>query len=95
MSTCNGVSHTVLMENISQSGARVRLSNQPDLDRVMTLVVPGLSPRSCTVRWAEDDSAGVAFIEMIPYVLTIVVLAGFIGASRAPKALGTPYRKES
>jgi hypothetical protein len=64
---CNGVSHSVLMENISQSGARVRLSNQPDLDRVMTLVVPGLSPRSCTVRWAEDDSAGVAFIEMIPY----------------------------
>lgn len=37
----------------------------------------------------------VQFIEMIPYVLTIVVLAGFIGASRAPKALGIPYRKEN
>ncbi len=64
---CNGVSHTVTMENISQSGARVHLANQPDLDRVMTLVVPGLNPRSCTVRWLEGNSAGVAFIEMIPY----------------------------
>jgi simple sugar transport system permease protein len=36
----------------------------------------------------------VQFISMIPYVLTIVVLAGFIGHSRAPKALGIPYQKE-
>jgi simple sugar transport system permease protein len=36
----------------------------------------------------------VQFIQMIPYVVTIVVLAGFIGQSRAPKALGTPYQKE-
>lgn len=35
----------------------------------------------------------VQFIQVIPYVLTIIVLAGFIGLSRAPKALGTPYRK--
>jgi len=26
--------------------------------------------------------------------LTILVLAGFIGQSRAPKALGIPYQKE-
>lgn len=37
----------------------------------------------------------VQFIEMLPYVLTIIVLAGFIGLSRAPKALGIPYRKEN
>jgi simple sugar transport system permease protein len=36
----------------------------------------------------------VQFIQIIPYVLTIVVLAGFIGQSRAPKALGIPYQKE-
>ena len=34
------------------------------------------------------------FIQIIPYVLTIVVLAGFIGTSRAPRALGIPYQKE-
>ncbi len=37
----------------------------------------------------------VQFIQAIPYVLTLVVLAGFIGTSRAPKALGVPYEKES
>ena len=37
----------------------------------------------------------VQFIQMIPYVVTIVVLAGFIGHSRAPRALGTPYQKEN
>lgn len=36
----------------------------------------------------------VQFIQMIPYVVTIVVLAGFIGQSRAPKAIGIPYQKE-
>ena len=36
----------------------------------------------------------VQFIQIIPYVLTIVVLAGFIGASRAPRSLGLPYQKE-
>ena len=36
----------------------------------------------------------VQFIQIIPYVLTLVVLAGFIGRSRPPKALGLPYRKE-
>jgi ABC-type uncharacterized transport system permease subunit len=36
----------------------------------------------------------VQFIQIIPYVLTIVVLAGFIGQSRAPRALGIPYQKE-
>jgi simple sugar transport system permease protein len=36
----------------------------------------------------------VQFIHMLPYLLTIIVLAGFIGSSRPPKALGIPYQKE-
>jgi general nucleoside transport system permease protein len=36
----------------------------------------------------------VEYIEIVPYVLTMVVLAGFIGSSRAPRALGQPYEKE-
>jgi len=34
------------------------------------------------------------FIQMIPYILTMVVLAGWIGRATPPKALGTPYVKE-
>jgi simple sugar transport system permease protein len=42
-----------------------------------------------------EEEIPVQFIQMIPYILTIIVLAGFIGLSRAPKALGIPYKKES
>lgn len=42
----------------------------------------------------SGENIPVQFIQMIPYVLTIIVLAGFIGLSRAPKALGIPYNKE-
>lgn len=45
-------------------------------------------------RLASGENIPVQFIQIIPYVLTIIVLAGFIGLSRAPRALGVPYRKE-
>ncbi|HQU82210.1 MAG TPA: ABC transporter permease [Pyrinomonadaceae bacterium] len=46
------------------------------------------------IKLASGDPVPVQFIQIIPYVLTIIVLAGFIGLSRAPKALGIPYNKE-
>lgn len=36
----------------------------------------------------------VQFLQMVPYVVTIVVLAGFIGRASAPRAAGKPYVKE-
>jgi simple sugar transport system permease protein len=36
----------------------------------------------------------VQFIQALPYVLTVVLLAGFIGKAVAPQALGRPYSKE-
>jgi len=36
----------------------------------------------------------VQFIQALPYVLTVVLLAGFIGKAIAPKAIGIPYVKE-
>lgn len=36
----------------------------------------------------------VQAIQALPYVLTVVLLAGFIGLATAPKAVGTPFVKE-
>jgi general nucleoside transport system permease protein len=36
----------------------------------------------------------VQFINMLPYVMTVVLLAGFIGKSIPPKASGIPYSKD-
>ena len=36
----------------------------------------------------------VQFILALPYVLTVLLLAGFVGAAVAPKAIGAPYAKE-
>jgi len=43
----------------------------------------------------SGEDVPVQFIQMIPYLVTIIVLAGFIGQSRAPGALGVPYDKEA
>jgi general nucleoside transport system permease protein len=39
-------------------------------------------------------SVPVQAIQALPYVMTVVLLAGFIGRAYAPKALGVPYVKE-
>ena len=36
----------------------------------------------------------VQFLQMVPYAVTLVVLAGFIGRASPPKAIGQPYVKE-
>jgi len=46
------------------------------------------------VKLPSGDDIPVQFVQMVPYILTIVVLAGFIGSSRPPRALGIPYQKE-
>jgi simple sugar transport system permease protein len=46
------------------------------------------------VKLPSGEDIPVQFIQMVPYLLTIVVLAGFIGQSRPPRALGQPYEKE-
>jgi general nucleoside transport system permease protein len=35
----------------------------------------------------------VQFIEALPYLLTVLLLAGFVGTARAPRALGRPFVK--
>ena len=49
--------------------------------------------QAVTFRVAQD-AIPIEFVQMFPYILTIVVLAGFGGRAIAPSALGKPYRKE-
>ena len=51
--------------------------------RLQGEVIPGLN-------WAVP----VQFIQALPYVLTVVLLAGFIGKAVGPRAGGVPYTKE-
>jgi general nucleoside transport system permease protein len=45
--------------------------------------------------WANQVAPGIPsdFITMVPYVVTIIAVVGFVGRSRAPKALAQPYVK--
>jgi ABC-type uncharacterized transport system permease subunit len=40
--------------------------------------------------WGSEP-VPVQFIQILPYLLTILVLAGFVGRARPPKSLGTVY----
>ncbi len=42
------------------------------------------------VLWGTEP-VPVQFIQILPYVITILVLAGVVGQSRAPRALGLPF----
>jgi ABC-type uncharacterized transport system permease subunit len=50
--------------------------------RLQGVVLPGIGP------------VPVQFIQALPYILTVVLLAGFIGKAVPPKAGGIPYVKE-
>lgn len=50
--------------------------------RLQGVVVPGIGP------------IPVQLIQALPYLLTILLLAGFVGRAVAPKAIGQPYVKE-
>ena len=41
-----------------------------------------------------DTGIPSEFLLMAPYLVTLVVVAGFVGASRAPKAAGQPYDEQ-
>ncbi len=46
------------------------------------------------VRLPGIGAVPVQAIQALPYILTVVLLAGFIGKAVAPQALGKPYLKE-
>jgi simple sugar transport system permease protein len=44
------------------------------------------------VLWGTEPIP-VQFIQILPYVVTILVLAGVVGQSRAPGSLGQPFNE--
>lgn len=45
------------------------------------------------VRLGGVGELPVQLVQVLPYLITVVLLAGFVGRATPPKALGTPYRK--
>jgi simple sugar transport system permease protein len=45
------------------------------------------------VRLTGIGEVPVQLIQVLPYALTVILLAGFIGKAVAPKAIGIPYEK--
>lgn len=44
------------------------------------------------VLWGTEP-VPVQFIQILPYVVTVLVLAGIVGQSKAPQAIGLPFEK--
>ncbi|MGB0799453.1 MAG: hypothetical protein ACPGRD_09070, partial [Planktomarina sp.] len=57
----------------------------------LALISIGIVMSSGFTPWVKIP---VVFIQSLPYILTVVVLAGFVGKATPPKAGGVPYVKE-
>ena len=67
----------------------------------------GARGRACSSRFADAVAGAlqgiplpgvgvvpVQLIQAMPYILTVCLLAGFVGRAVAPRAIGVPYVKE-
>jgi simple sugar transport system permease protein len=53
-----------------------------------------LALRPDLIEKVASVSVPVPFLDALPYVLTVIVLAGFVGKAIPPRAGGEPYVKE-
>ena len=58
---------------------------------IILRICASLSIVGGTIPYVQDIPP--VFLAILPYVLTIIALAGFIGKANAPKASGVPYIK--
>lgn len=58
--------HAVLTD-LSQSGGRLRLTDELRVDERIYVNIPGMEPRRAVVRWAGDDACGVGFVDTIAF----------------------------
>ena len=57
-------------------------------------LLDAISIRLQGVELAVIGEVPVQLIQALPYIMTVVLLAGFIGRATAPKAIGVPFAKE-
>lgn len=57
----------VLIEDLSQSGARLCMAEPPAPGSAFTLLIPGLPTLPCRTRWVETDCFGALFHGILPY----------------------------
>ena len=65
-----------------------------DIDHAAPAFTDSLQARLQAVPLPGVGVVPVQLIQALPYLLTIFLLAGFVGKSVAPKAIGIPYVKE-
>ncbi|HHO57955.1 MAG TPA: ABC transporter permease, partial [Oceanithermus profundus] len=49
--------------------------------------------KALAIQLGGGDIMPPTVIEAFPFIITMLVLAGFVGTSRPPKAIGKPYEK--
>ncbi|NYT42092.1 PilZ domain-containing protein [Sphingomonas sp. R-74633] len=63
-----GRSIDVVLADLSQGGACLRLQRTLRADTEVILMIPGLAPRRCTTRWSHEEYTGVAFHDPFSYL---------------------------
>ncbi len=56
-----------VMLNVSQTGAKLKLSAGLPIESQLMLAIPGLPQVRAAVRWCADDEAGVSFLDPLSY----------------------------
>ncbi|WP_431469896.1 PilZ domain-containing protein [Sphingosinithalassobacter sp. LHW66-3] len=65
---CSGDrTHAVVLTNLSQSGARLKLPEPMTLEETLVLRIPGLAGRRATLRWLRKTEAGLGFFLPLPF----------------------------
>ena len=66
LSFCGRIRPAIL-ENVSQSGARVRIADPELVQGEMTVAIPGLEPKRAAMRWVAADEAGLVFLDKLKF----------------------------
>ena len=91
-SLARGLISIALFIVLWEIGSRSKQWLGADICSPLRGVLAALGFKTAYLPWV--GAVPVQFIQALPYILTVVLLAGFIGKSVAPAALGRPYVKE-